>query len=174
MGRKPLLIIGSLGMAVGALGTAACDEFQIGGMVAVLCIIVYAASFMMSWGPICWVLIAEIFPNTIRSKAVAIAVAFQWVFNYLVSSTFPVMYEFSPFFAYSLYGVICLVAALFVWRCVPETKGRTLEEMNQLSLFDFIETETLIVQKPAQSRCKIKDWRSKVIVEYYSLVKGER
>ena len=48
------------------------------------------------------------------------------------------------------------------------------EEMNQLSLFDFIETETLIVQKPAQSRCKIKDWRSKVIVEYYSLVKGER
>ena len=134
MGRKPLLIIGSLGMAVGALGTAACDEFQVGGMVAVLCIIVYAASFMMSWGPICWVLIAEIFPNTIRGKAVAIAVAFQWVFNYLVSSTFPVMYEFSPFFAYSLYGVICLVAALFVWRCVPETKGRTLEEMNQLWL----------------------------------------
>ena len=130
MGRKPLLIIGSLGMAVGALGTAACDEF----LVAVLCIIVYAASFMMSWGPICWVLIAEIFPNTIRGKAVAIAVAFQWVFNYLVSSTFPVMYEFSPFFAYSLYGVICLVAALFVWRCVPETKGRTLEEMNQLWL----------------------------------------
>ena len=134
MGRKPLLIIGSLGMAVGALGTAACDEFQVGGMVAVLCIIVYAASFMMSWGPICWVLIAEIFPNTIRGKAVAIAVAFQWEFNYLVSSTFPVMYEFSPFFAYSLYGVICLVAALFVWRCVPETKGRTLEEMNQLWL----------------------------------------
>lgn len=97
VGRKPLLIIGSLGMAIGALGTAACDEFQVDGLVPVLCIIVYSASFMMSWGPVCWVLIAEIFPNTIRGKAVAIAVAFQWVFNYLVSSTFPAMYEFSPF-----------------------------------------------------------------------------
>ncbi|WP_373690398.1 D-xylose transporter XylE [Phocaeicola barnesiae] len=134
MGRKPLLIIGSLGMAVGALGTAACDEFQVGGLLPVLCIIVYAAAFMMSWGPICWVLIAEIFPNTIRGKAVAIAVAFQWIFNYLVSSTFPAMYEFSPFFAYSIYGVICLIAAVFVWKWVPETKGKTLEEMNQLWL----------------------------------------
>lgn len=134
MGRKPLLIIGSIGMAIGALGTAACDEFQVNGIVAVLCIIVYSAAFMMSWGPIAWVLIAEIFPNTIRGKAVAIAVAFQWIFNYLVSSTFPAMYEFSPFFAYSLYGVVCLIAAFFVWKWVPETKGKTLEEMNQLWL----------------------------------------
>ena len=65
-----------------------------------------------------------------------------------------------------------------LWQMDGLTYGPPLcdiqEEMNQLSLFDFIETETLIVQKPAQSRCKIKDWRSKVIVEYYSLVKGER
>ena len=88
--------------------------------------------FMMSWGPICWVLIAEIFPNTIRGKAVAIAVAFQWIFNYLVSSTFPAMYEFSPVFAYGLYGVICVLAALFVWKMVPETKGKTLEDMTRL------------------------------------------
>lgn len=134
MGRKPLLIIGSIGMAIGALGVAACDEFQISGFSAVICIIVYSASFMMSWGPITWVLIAEIFPNTIRGKAVAIAVAFQWIFNYLVSSTFPSMYEFSPFFAYSLYGIICVAAAVFVWKWVPETKGKTLEEMNQLWL----------------------------------------
>ena len=134
LGRKPLLIIGSIGMAVGALGTAACDEFHVSGMIAVLCIIVYSAAFMMSWGPITWVLIAEIFPNTIRGKAVAIAVAFQWIFNYLVSSTFPAMYEVSPFFAYSLYGAICLIAAFFVWKWVPETKGKTLEEMNQLWL----------------------------------------
>lgn len=132
MGRKPLLIIGSIGMAIGAFGVAACDELQVSGLSAVICIIVYSAAFMMSWGPITWVLIAEIFPNTIRGKAVAIAVAFQWVFNYLVSSTFPAMYEFSPFFAYSLYGIMCVVAALFVWKYVPETKGRTLEEMNQL------------------------------------------
>ena len=86
----------------------------------------------MSWGPICWVLISEIFPNTIRSQAVAIAVAFQWIFNYLVSSTFPALYEFSPGFAYGLYGVICVIAALFVWRMVPETKGLTLEQMSNL------------------------------------------
>lgn len=131
-GRKPLLIIGSIGMAVGAFMVAICDNWGIKGIVPVLSIIVYAAFFMMSWGPICWVLIAEIFPNTIRGQAVAIAVAFQWIFNYLVSSTFPALYDFSPMFAYSLYGIVCVIAALFVWRCVPETKGKTLEEMNAL------------------------------------------
>ena len=131
-GRKPLLIIGSIGMAVGAFMVAICDNWGIKGIIPVLSIIVYAAFFMMSWGPICWVLIAEIFPNTIRGQAVAIAVAFQWIFNYLVSSTFPALYDFSPMFAYSLYGIVCVIAALFVWRCVPETKGKTLEEMNSL------------------------------------------
>ena len=131
-GRKPLLIIGSIGMAVGAFMVAICDNWGIKGIIPVLSIIVYAAFFMMSWGPICWVLIAEIFPNTIRGQAVAIAVAFQWIFNYLVSSTFPALYDFSPMFAYSLYGIVCVIAALFVWRCVPETKGKTLEEMNAL------------------------------------------
>ena len=131
-GRKPLLIIGSIGMAVGAFAVALCDQMGVKGIVPVLSVIVYAAFFMMSWGPICWVLIAEIFPNTIRGKAVAIAVAFQWVFNYLVSSTFPALYDFSPMFAYSLYGIICLLAALFVWKSVPETKGKTLEDMTAL------------------------------------------
>lgn len=131
-GRKPLLIIGSIGMAVGAFMVAICDNWGIKGIIPVLSVITYAAFFLMSWGPICWVLIAEIFPNTIRGQAVAIAVAFQWIFNYLVSSTFPALYEFSPMFAYSLYGIVCVIAALFVWRCVPETKGKTLEEMNAL------------------------------------------
>ena len=131
-GRKPLLIIGSLGMAVGAFAVAICDSMGLKGIVPVLSIIVYAAFFMMSWGPICWVLISEIFPNTIRGAAVAIAVAFQWIFNYLVSSTFPALYEFSPFFTYAMYGVICVAAALFVWRAVPETKGKTLEDMTAL------------------------------------------
>ena len=128
-GRKPLLIIGSVGMAVGAFAVALCDRFGVAGWLPVTSIIVYAAFFMMSWGPICWVLIAEIFPNTIRGKAVAIAVAFQWVFNYIVSSTFPPLYDFSPMFAYGLYGVMCVAAAYFVWRWVPETKGKTLEDM---------------------------------------------
>ena len=131
-GRKPLLIIGSIGMAIGAFAVAICDNRGFKGIIPVLSIIVYAAFFMMSWGPICWVLISEIFPNTIRGKAVAIAVAFQWVFNYIVSSTFPPLYEFSPMFAYSLYGIICVIAAIFVWRFVPETKGKSLEDMSKL------------------------------------------
>ncbi|WP_302996851.1 D-xylose transporter XylE [Coprobacter fastidiosus] len=131
-GRKPLLIIGSIGMAIGAFAVAICDNIGLKGIIPVLSIIVYAAFFMMSWGPICWVLISEIFPNTIRGKAVAIAVVFQWVFNYIVSSTFPPLYEFSPMFAYSLYGIICVIAAIFVWRFVPETKGKSLEDMSKL------------------------------------------
>ena len=131
-GRKPLLIIGSIGMAVGAFAVAMCDSMGVKGIVPVLSVIVYAAFFMMSWGPICWVLISEIFPNTIRGKAVAIAVAFQWIFNYIVSSTFPALYDFSPMFAYSLYGIICVAAAFFVWRWVPETKGKTLEDMSKI------------------------------------------
>jgi SP family xylose:H+ symportor-like MFS transporter len=130
-GRKPLLIIGSIGMAFGAFAVAACDGMDVKGIIPVLSVIVYAAFFMMSWGPICWVLISEIFPNTIRGKAVAIAVAFQWVFNYIISSTFPSLYDFSPVFAYSLYGSICVIAAVFVWFCVPETKGKTLEDMSR-------------------------------------------
>lgn len=131
-GRKPLLIIGSIGMAFGAFAVAMCDHMGVKGIIPVFSVIVYAAFFMMSWGPICWVLIAEIFPNTIRGKAVAIAVAFQWIFNYIVSSTFPALYDFSPMFAYSLYGIICVIAAIFVWRWVPETKGKTLEDMSKL------------------------------------------
>ena len=129
LGRKPLLITGSLGMALGAFGVALSSVAQVPALVPVASIMMYSASFMFSWGPICWVYIAELFPNTIRSQATAWAVAFQWIFNFVVSSTFVPMYTRSPFFAYALYGVICLVAAVFVWRLVPETKGKTLEDM---------------------------------------------
>ena len=132
LGRKPLLITGSLGMAVGALGVALSNVVTLPAIVPVLSIMVYSACFMFSWGPICWVYMSELFPNTIRSQATAIAVAFQWIFNFIVSSTFVPMYSRSHFFAYALYGVICVVAAIFVWRLVPETKGKTLEDMTAL------------------------------------------
>ncbi len=132
VGRKPLLIIGSIGMAIGAGGVAMCDTMQITGIVPVMFIILYTALFMMSWGPICWVLIAEIFPNTIRGKAVAIAVAAQWIFNFCISSSFPALYNFSPVFAYGFYSVMALISAIFVWKMVPETKGKTLEDMSKL------------------------------------------
>lgn len=141
-GRKPLLIYGSVGMAIGAFGVALCNIVTgLPAIVSVISIMVYSASFMFSWGPICWVLIAEIFPNTIRGAAVAVAVAFQWIFNFIVSSTFVPMYnmrlgemgdKFGHMFAYALYGVICVVAAIFVWKLVPETKGKTLEDMTNL------------------------------------------
>ena len=139
-GRKPLLISGSIGMALGAFGVSLTFGNEAMNMVTMVSIMVYSASFMMSWGPICWVLIAEIFPNTIRGKAVAVAVAFQWMFNWIVSSSFVPMFnmklggdpDFGHWFTYALYGVICVLAALFVWRLVPETKGRTLEEMGRL------------------------------------------
>jgi SP family xylose:H+ symportor-like MFS transporter len=129
LGRKPLLISGSLGMAVGAIGVALSSVVELPAIVPVLSIMIYSASFMFSWGPICWVYMSELFPNTIRSQATAVAVAFQWIFNFVVSSTFVPMYTWSPFFAYALYGAICIIAAIFVWRLVPETKGKTLEEM---------------------------------------------
>ncbi|MDE7473295.1 MAG: D-xylose transporter XylE [Muribaculaceae bacterium] len=143
LGRKPLLIWGSIGMAVGAVGVALSNIVTMSSLVPVVSIMVYSASFMFSWGPICWVLISEIFPNTIRSAAVAIAVAFQWIFNFIVSSTFVPLYnmsmgdmgdKFGHCFVYVMYGAICIIAAIFVYRLVPETKGKSLEDMTQLWL----------------------------------------
>ena len=139
-GRKPLLIWGSVGMAIGAFGVAVTFGAEGLEFVTAASIMVYAASFMFSWGPITWVLIAEIFPNTIRGGAVAIAVAFQWIFNFIVSSTFVPMFnmhlsegdDFGHWFTYGLYGLICLLAAVFVWKLVPETKGKTLEDMTAM------------------------------------------
>jgi MFS family permease len=142
LGRRPLLIVGSIGMAVGAFGVAV--SFGQPGMeeVCMANLLIYSACFMFSWGPICWVLIAEVFPNTIRGAAVAIAVAFQWVFNFIVSSSFVPLFNlhltegdhFGHWFTYGLYGVICILAAVFVWKLVPETKGKTLEDMTALWL----------------------------------------
>lgn len=137
-GRKPLQIIGALGMAVGmfTLGTAFYSKLS--GVVALGAMLFYVASFAISWGPVCWVLLAEIFPNRIRSKAMSIAVAAQWIANYLVSWTFPMMDKnsylnahFNNGFAYWLYGVMGLLAALFMWKFVPETKGKSLEELEE-------------------------------------------
>ena len=140
LGRKPLLITGSLGMALGAFGVAVTFGNPSLELLCMASIMVYSASFMFSWGPICWVLIAEVFPNTIRGAAVAIAVAFQWIFNWIVSTSFVPMFNieltpgdgFGHWFTYGLYGVICVIAAFFVWKMVPETKGKTLEDMTKL------------------------------------------
>ena len=131
-GRKPLLIIGSTGMMIGMIALAVFSFTDMIGIGALIFIIIYTASFMMSWGPICWVLISEIFPNTIRSQAVAIAVAMQWVANFLVSSTFPSLSAWSVGGTYLIYAIMALLSIVFVWKFVPETKGKTLEDMSAL------------------------------------------
>lgn len=138
-GRKPLMIIGALGMALSmfALGTTFfMQSVGIGALVFMLC---YVACFAMSWGPVTWVLLSEIFPNKIRGKAMAFAVAAQWVSNYLVSWTFPMMdknsyllQQFNHGFSYWVYGMMGVLAMFLVWKFVPETKGKTLEEMEKI------------------------------------------
>ncbi len=131
-GRKPLLITGSIGMAIGMFAISALAFNNIISIATLVFIIIYTASFMMSWGPICWVLISEIFPNKIRGQAIAIAVAAQWLANYLISSTYPPMMTYSGGMTYGIYGLMAVLSALFVWKMVPETKGKSLEEMEKL------------------------------------------
>ncbi len=138
-GRKPLMIIGSIGMAISMFTLGMAFYTHSMGLVALLAMLCYVASFAMSWGPICWVLLSEIFPNAIRSQAMALAVAAQWIANYLVSWTFPMMDKssyliehFNHGFAYWIYALMAILSALFMWRCVPETKGKSLEQMETL------------------------------------------
>ncbi|WP_397445662.1 D-xylose transporter XylE [Polaribacter sp. R77954] len=138
-GRKPLMLIGALGMAVAMLALGFVFFSGATGYLALGCMMLYVASFALSWGPVTWVLLSEIFPNKIRGKAMAIAVAAQWVSNYLVSLTFPMMNDntalteqFNHGFAYWVYGVMSLIAMWFVWKYIPETKGKTLEEMESI------------------------------------------
>ncbi len=137
-GRKPLQIIGAIGMAIGMITLGTTFYLQLSASIALAAMLFYIASFAISWGPVCWVLLAEIFPNSIRSKALSIAVAAQWITNYLVSWTFPIMdkntYLISHFnngFAYWLYGAISILAAIFIWKWLPETKGKSLEELEK-------------------------------------------
>jgi SP family xylose:H+ symportor-like MFS transporter len=137
-GRKPLMIIGALGMAVSMVALGLTFYSGSTGLVALIFMLTYTASFAVSWGPVTWVLLAEIFPNSVRG-AMSIAVAAQWIANWIVSYTFPILndnqwltQQFNHGFSYWIYGVMGILAALFVWKLVPETKGKTLEEMEKL------------------------------------------
>jgi len=137
-GRKPLMIIGSIGMAISMLALGTAFYTQQVGIFALICMLTYTASFALSWGPVCWVLLAEMFPNSIRG-AMSIAVAAQWIANWIVSLTFPMMNDnvwltsvFNHGFSYWIYGIMAVLSALFMWKFVPETKGKTLEEMEHM------------------------------------------
>jgi len=137
-GRKPLMIIGALGMAFSMIALGFSFYTHNEGILALIFMLMYTASFAMSWGPVTWVLLSEIFPNSIRG-AMSIAVAAQWIANWLVSFTFPILNDnqvltkvFNHGFSYWIYGIMGILAALFVWKYVPETKGKTLEEIEKL------------------------------------------
>ncbi|WP_320053035.1 D-xylose transporter XylE [uncultured Acetobacteroides sp.] len=134
-GRKPLMIIGSIGMAISMIALGFTFYSGHVGLLALVFMLTYTAAFAMSWGPVCWVLLAEIFPNSIRG-ALSIAVAAQWIANWIVSLTFPMLNDnvwltekFHNGFAYWIYGIISVLSAVFILKMVPETKGKTLEEM---------------------------------------------
>ena len=136
-GRKPLMIIGSVGMAISMLCLGLAFFFEKQGIGALIFMLTYIASFAMSWGPVTWVLLSEIFPNSVRS-AMSIAVAAQWLANLIVSWTFPMLNDnlaltakFHHGFAYWIYAVMGLISAVFIWKIVPETKGKTLEEIEK-------------------------------------------
>jgi SP family xylose:H+ symportor-like MFS transporter len=137
-GRKPLMIIGALGMAVSMIALGLSFYTHNEGVIALIFMLLYTAFFAMSWGPVTWVLLSEIFPNSIRG-AMSIAVAAQWIANWLVSLSFPILNDnqwltkqFNHGFSYWIYGLMGILAALFVWKLVPETKGKTLEEIEKL------------------------------------------
>ncbi len=137
-GRKPLMLIGALAMAVSMFALGLSFYLDKMGTLSLIFMLMYTAAFAMSWGPVTWVLLSEIFPNSIRG-AMSIAVASQWIANLIISWTFPIMNEstlltrlFNHGFSYWIYGVMGLLAAWFVLKLVPETKGKTLEEIETI------------------------------------------
>jgi SP family xylose:H+ symportor-like MFS transporter len=138
-GRKPLLIAGGLVMAAAMIALGCLFNAKMMGFGALVAVVVYIAGFAFSWGPVTWVLLSEMFPNSIKGKALGVAVAAQWLANLVVSTSFKVLDGnstlnalFNHGFAYWIYGAMGILAAIFVTRYVPETKGRTLESIQEL------------------------------------------
>lgn len=142
VGRRPLLLTGSAGMAV-TLGTMAVifALAPVGadgpilstttGLVALISANLFVVFFGVSWGPVMWVMLGEMFPNKMRGAALAVAGFAQWFANFLVTQTFPSLAEFSLGLAYGLYAMFALLSLFFVMRFVSETRGIELEDMTE-------------------------------------------
>ncbi|ULE32196.1 sugar porter family MFS transporter [Mycobacterium sp. IDR2000157661] len=140
VGRKPLLLIGSSGMAVTLatmaviFGTAPQVDGQpalgdVAGPVALVAANLFVVAFGMSWGPVVWVLLGEMFPNRIRAAALGLAAAGQWMANWAITVTFPALRDVLGV-AYGFYALCAVLSFVFVWRWVQETKGKHLEDMS--------------------------------------------
>ena len=146
-GRRPLLLTGIAGMIVTlfALGYAFHAPMHGGSLatVAVICMMLYVASFAISLGPIFWLLIAEIYPTAVRSSAEGLSATFNWGSNLLVSLTFLTLLEaMGASRTFWLYGVFAIGAWIFSYYLVPETKGRTLEEIEEFWRKRHVEPKT--------------------------------
>ncbi len=144
VGRKPLLLVGSIGQAVmlGVLaylfGTATVDSSNNlvlegnNGTYALLAANAYIAFFAASWGPVMWVMLGEMFPNQYRGAALAVCGIAQWGSNFTITMTFPIMLKYLGLgVSYGVYAIFGLVAYFFVKKYVKETKGRSLEDMSR-------------------------------------------
>ncbi len=139
LGRKPLMIIGGVVMGLSMITLGFQFQSNAVGLGPLIAAVVYIAGFALSWGPVTWVLLSEMFPNSIKSRAMAIAVAAQWIANLFVSWSFKILIGnstltalFNHGFPYWIYGAMSFLAAAFVYFYVPETKRRTLEEIQNL------------------------------------------
>ncbi len=138
-GRKPLLYIGSLGMLIGFLLLGITLQQQTVGFLSLLGVLIFIASFALSMGPVVWVLLSEMFPNRIRSVAMSVAVAAQWFANYIVSQSFPIVMgsevnnsaTWNGSLPYFIFIVFILVIMFVTYKFIPETKGKTLEEIEE-------------------------------------------
>ncbi len=136
-GRKPLLYIGSIGMVTGFLLLGISLQQESVGMVSLIGVLLFIASFALSMGPVVWVLLSEMFPNKIRSVAMSVAVAAQWAANYVVSQSFPMVMgsetnnsaPWNGSLPYFIFIVFILVIVYVTYKFIPETKGKTLEEI---------------------------------------------
>ena len=140
-GRKPLILLGAAGMgvsllAMGVMAQSMADPGAVSGRMLV-CIILYVVCFGLSVGPVTWVILSEIYPTAVRGRALGLATFFLWLADYAVTQTFPIMDEknswfvknFHHAFPFYVYATFCVALVLLVWRLVPETKGRSLEEI---------------------------------------------
>jgi len=141
LGRKPLMIIGSAGMGISLFAMGIAGLYQAKGLWLLFFVLGYIACFALSVGPVVWVILSEIFPTKIRGRAMGIATICLWVANTVVSQTFPMMDEnkflidvFHHGFPFFIYGTMCIVLVVFTWRFVPETKGKSLEEIEKMWL----------------------------------------
>jgi SP family arabinose:H+ symporter-like MFS transporter len=129
LGRRPLLLVGVSGCAIGLNAAALLFKFC-GGTGLLIPLLLHVACFAFSYGSIGWIVTAELFPNNIRGRAAGLVTMFGWSTGFLISQSLPRLLEsIGGAGVFAIYGISTAVAVLFIWRVVPETKGRTLEEI---------------------------------------------